>query len=162
MHCSKGLFIHTFMYKSKATKINNECLCFNYSSFLFIIFFLVLILAQESPRLVFVKSAGLGDTVTLHCEVKRTDINYLYWFKQSPGYFSEIVASIVFESITVKPHFDLRFTVAEGASDCNLIIRNVTKGDEANYFCRQYTLDSWVNCTFLSVKGKMNPFQCLH
>ena len=112
--------------------------------------------------MVFVKSAGLGDTVTLHCEVKRTESIQLYWFKQSPGYFPEMVASIVFESITVKPPFDLRFTVAEGASERNLIIRNVTKGDEANYFCQLYTHESWVNCTFLSVKGKMNPFQCLH
>ncbi|XP_030225056.1 uncharacterized protein LOC115552844 [Gadus morhua] len=113
----------------------------------------LLIQSQEEPRLIFVKSAGLGDNVTLLCEAKDTNINYLYWYKQSPGYFPQMVASRSYGSITMKPHFDLRFTMEEGASDFNLIIQNVTKGDdEANYFCRQYSLDSWNNCTFLSVK----------
>uniref|UniRef100_A0A8C5CLB4 Ig-like domain-containing protein n=2 Tax=Gadus morhua TaxID=8049 RepID=A0A8C5CLB4_GADMO len=112
----------------------------------------LLIQSQEEPRLIFVKSAGLGDNVTLHCEAKDKNVYYLYWYKQSPGYFPQMVASKSYGSITMKPHFDLRFTMEEGASDFNLIIQNVTKGDEANYFCRQYSLDSWDNCTFLSVK----------
>ena len=120
----------------------------------------MLIQSQEEPRLIFVKSAGLGDNVTLHCEAKK--VNSIYWYKQSPGYFPQMVVSKSYGSITMKPHFDLRFTMEEGASEFNLIIQNVTKGDEANYFCRQCLLDSWDNCTFLSVKGRLNPFQCLN
>ncbi|CAL8272570.1 unnamed protein product [Boreogadus saida] len=112
----------------------------------------LLIQSQEEPRLIFVKSAGLGDNVTLLCEAKDKNINYLYWYKQSPGYFPQMVASKSYGSITMKPHFNLTFTMEEGASDFNLIIQNVTKGDEANYFCQQFSLDSWDNCTFLSVK----------
>ncbi|XP_030223611.1 uncharacterized protein LOC115552043 [Gadus morhua] len=63
-----------------------------------------------------------------------------------------MVASKSYGSITMKPQFDLRFTMEEGASDFNLILQNVTKGDEAYYFCSQSSLYSWDNCTFLSVK----------
>ena len=122
----------------------------------------MLIQAQESPRLVSMESAGLGDTVTLHCEAKDKNVNYLYWYKQSPGYFPQMVASKSYGSITMKPHFDLRFTMEEGASDFNLILQYVTEGDEAYYFCSQSSLYSWDNCTFLSVKGRLNNFQCLY
>ena len=133
----------------------------------FFLLILGMLLAQESPRLVFVKSAGLGDTVTLHCEDKMESMEtngkgskQFYWYKQSPGYFPEMVASIEYKTITVETHLKLRFTVEEGAYDLNLTIRNVTKGDEANYFCQKYRSQKWNNWTFLSVKGMINPFCC--
>ena len=113
----------------------------NDSLILFIIFCSGLIQAQESPALVFVESAGLGDTVTLHCDSENTVSNYLYWYKQSPGHLHEIVASKLFDSISLKAFFDLTLTEEEGALVFNLIIQNVTKGDEANYFCQQYLYD---------------------
>ncbi|CAL8307636.1 unnamed protein product [Arctogadus glacialis] len=111
-----------------------------------------LIQAKESPTLVFVESAGLGDTVTLHCESKNTVSSYLYWYKQSPGFFPEMVASKIVESITSKPHINLASTEGEGVCVFHLIIQNVTKGDEANYLCQIYSRDKWNNVTFLSVK----------
>uniref|UniRef100_A0A8C5FIB8 Uncharacterized LOC115552295 n=1 Tax=Gadus morhua TaxID=8049 RepID=A0A8C5FIB8_GADMO len=111
-----------------------------------------LIQAKESPPLVFVESAGLGDTVTLHCECGDTDSNYLYWYKQSPGCLPEMVASKLFESITLKPQINLTLTEGEVVCVFHLIIQNVTKGDEANYFCQPYSRDKWNNFTFLSVK----------
>ena len=110
--------------------------------------------------MVFVKSAGLGDNVSLHCEAEDVDKNYLYWYKQSLGYFPEMVASKVFGSNTVMPHFNLKFKLEVGASDFNLIIQNITKDDEANYFCQQYSRYKWNNFTFLSVKGKINYCHC--
>ncbi|XP_030224095.1 uncharacterized protein LOC115552295 isoform X1 [Gadus morhua] len=112
-----------------------------------------LIQAQESPTLVFVESAGLGDTVTLHCESGNTVSSYLYWYKQSPGFFPEMVALKMFESITSKPLINLTLTEGEeGVCVFHLTIQNVTKGDEANYFCQTYSRDKWNNVTFLSVK----------
>uniref|UniRef100_A0A8C5CDG7 Uncharacterized LOC115552295 n=1 Tax=Gadus morhua TaxID=8049 RepID=A0A8C5CDG7_GADMO len=112
-----------------------------------------LIQAQESPTLVFVESAGLGDTVTLHCESGNTVSSYLYWYKQSPGFFPEMVALKMFESITSEPHINLTLTEGEeGVCVFHLTIQNVTKGDEANYFCQIYSRDKWNNVTFLSVK----------
>ena len=129
-----------------------------HNSYLFII--LVLIQAQKSPLLVSVESAGLGDTVTLHCEAEKMDVSNLYWYKQSPGCFPEMVASKVYDLVVTKPHLNLTLTKEEGATVFNLIIQNVTKGDEANYFCQQYSRASWNNCTFLSIKGKINCFHC--
>ena len=111
--------------------------------------------------MIFVKSARLGDNVTLHCEAEGGQ-DYLYWYKQSPGYFPEMVASKMFGPITMKPNFDIRFTVEEGATVFNLIIQNITKGDEGNYFCQQYSRDKWNNFTFLSVNGRLNNCQCLY
>ena len=68
-----------------------------------------------------------------------------------------MVASKVFQVATMKPHINLTLTEVEGACVFNLIIQNVTKGDEANYFCQQYTRAYWNNGTFLSIKGKINP-----
>uniref|UniRef100_A0A8C5C2R9 Uncharacterized LOC115552295 n=1 Tax=Gadus morhua TaxID=8049 RepID=A0A8C5C2R9_GADMO len=112
-----------------------------------------LIQAKESPPLVFVVSAGLGDTVTLHCESENEVCSTLYWYKQSPGCFPEMVASKLYESITLKPHINLTLTEGEdGVCVFHLIIPNVTKGDEANYFCQSYSRLKWNNFTFLSVK----------
>ena len=87
------------------------------------------------------------------------DSDYLYWYRQSPGSFPEMVASNLFQTITLKqPHFTLTLTEGVGSVIFNLLIRNVTKGDEANYFCQQYSRDEWNNFTFLSVKGKINLF----
>ncbi|CAL8272601.1 unnamed protein product [Boreogadus saida] len=97
-----------------------------------------LIQAKESPPLVFVESAGLGDTVTLHCESKDTVSSYLYWYKQSPGFFPEMVASKMFESITSKPHISLTLTEGEeGVCVFHLIIQNVTKDPNDQRFVSQ-------------------------
>uniref|UniRef100_A0A8C5FSZ6 Uncharacterized LOC115552295 n=2 Tax=Gadus morhua TaxID=8049 RepID=A0A8C5FSZ6_GADMO len=118
----------------------------------------LLIQAQESPRLVSMESAGLGDTVTLHCEAQQMDCSNLYWYKQCLGCYPEMVASKVFQVATMKPHINLTLTEVEGACVFNLIIQNVTKGDEANYFCQQYTRAYWNNGTFLSIKDDNHRF----
>ena len=119
---------------------------------------LVPIQTQEVPRLMTVKTAKPGDTVTLHCAAKKNDDKF-HWYKQAPGYIPLTVAARVQDSITIYPPFNLTFIV-EGVSDFSLRISNVTKRDEANYFCRQRFFDSWINGTFLSVNGKLSCFQC--
>ena len=110
---------------------------------------------QEVPRLITVKTAELGDAVTLHCAALPDDKERLYWYKQSLGYVPQTVAAKTYVKMTLNPPFRLRFTVG---LDFNLIIRNVTKGDEGNYFCQQGVLNSWNKGTFLSVKGRIYPF----
>ena len=119
--------------------------------------FLVLIQTQDSPCLVSVNTAEVGDTVTLHCAVSQDCTDGLIWHKQSPGYIPQIVATKVYALITIHPPFNSRFMAEEAFSDFTLTIRNVTKGDEANYFCQKQYSNNWNNGTFLSVKGKMSP-----
>ncbi|CAL8307246.1 unnamed protein product [Arctogadus glacialis] len=104
---------------------------------------------QEIPRWITVNTAELGDTVSLDCAALPDDSVRIYWYKQSLGYVPQTVAAKTYEKMTFNPPFHLRFTVG---SDFNLTIRNVTKGDEANYFCQQGVLNSWNKGTFLSVK----------
>ncbi|KAK0147686.1 Immunoglobulin kappa variable 1-27 [Merluccius polli] len=113
---------------------------------------LVLIQTQDSPCLVSVNTAEVGDTVTLHCAVSQDSTDGLLWHKQSPGYIPQIVAAKVYALITIHPPFNSRFMAEEAVSDFTLTIRNVTKGDEANYFCQKQYSNNWNNGTFLSVK----------
>ena len=115
--------------------------------------------SQDIPRSVSEIKAELGDKVTLHCRgMNEGDMtgDKIELFKQSHGYVPQTVARSVFGKITIYPPFNSTFTVEEGIYDYNLIIQSVTKGDEANYFCRQPFSDSWTNGIFLSVKGKMS------
>ncbi|KAK0147675.1 Immunoglobulin kappa variable 1-12 [Merluccius polli] len=123
------------------------------ASFMFVfLYFLVLIQTQEVPQLVFLKSAELGDTVTLHCEVFNGYQLVLYWYKQSLGRIPQMVAGKVFASKTIYPPFESRVEVGDGA-DFNLTISRINKDDEANYFCNQGSQYSsiWQNGTFLTV-----------
>ncbi|CAL8307261.1 unnamed protein product [Arctogadus glacialis] len=104
---------------------------------------------QEGPRRITLKTAELGDTVSLDCAALPDDREKLYWYKQSLGYVPQTVAAKTYGKRTFNPPFHLRFTVG---LDFNLTIRNVTKSDEANYFCQQGVFNSWNKGTFVSVK----------
>ena len=116
----------------------------------------MLIQTQEVPQLVFLKTANLGDTVTLHCDVLNVSIYISNWFKQSLGFIPQVVANRIYEKIHY-PSFNSRITVGEG-TDFNLIIRDINEEDEANYFCNQGThyKNIWKTGTFLAVKGNIS------
>ena len=125
-------------------------------SFLFVsLYFLVRIQTQEVPRLVFLKTAKPGDTVTLHCGALNESIFILNWFKQSLGFIPQVVANRVYEKMYY-PSLNSRITIGVG-TDFDLIIKDINKEDEANYFCNQGTQykNIWKNGTFLTVKGKI-------
>jgi len=124
-------------------------------------FFLVLIQSEDVPGLMSVTTAELGENVTLHCADLPATRDGLVWHRQSSGCIPQIVAAKVYTEITMHPPFDLRFTAGKVDSDFTLMIRNVTKGDEGNYFCQEEYSNNWIKGTFLSVKGKMSPFLCI-
>ncbi|XP_030224816.1 uncharacterized protein LOC115552672 isoform X4 [Gadus morhua] len=103
---------------------------------------------KEVPRIVSLKTARLGDKVTLHCGAEKENINIL-WYKQSIGYVPQKVALIVGEYSEIFPPFNSSFTAAEPDMDLN--IRSVSKEDEANYFCQEHYSKNWSGL-FLSVK----------
>uniref|UniRef100_A0A8C5BEL3 Ig-like domain-containing protein n=1 Tax=Gadus morhua TaxID=8049 RepID=A0A8C5BEL3_GADMO len=116
--------------------------------------FSAMIDTKEIPRIVSLKTARIGDTVTLHCGAREENRTSLLWYKQSIGYVPQKVASIV-SSRHVKffPPFDSSFTVKE--PDIDLNIKSVSKEDEAHYFCQNYYSNDWSGF-FLSVKGKLS------
>ncbi|XP_044061695.1 uncharacterized protein LOC122880523 isoform X3 [Siniperca chuatsi] len=113
-----------------------------------------LIQTAEVPHQLSLTVFELGDNFTFHCPVSETESKYLYWHKQSLGYMVQMIAAVVFGKITLSEQFkDSRFTVTKGDTQYFLTIRNVSKEDEATYFCQNGTayLQSFVKGIFLAV-----------
>uniref|UniRef100_A0A4W6FCS0 Ig-like domain-containing protein n=1 Tax=Lates calcarifer TaxID=8187 RepID=A0A4W6FCS0_LATCA len=97
----------------------------------------------------------LGENVTLHCPVAEKD-DRSYWYKLSLGHMAQTVAAVIFEKITITEQFkDPRFTVTKKEAQSLLTIRNVSKEDEATYFCQTGTTFSLTSGsgTFLAQKS---------
>uniref|UniRef100_A0A667WCC1 Ig-like domain-containing protein n=1 Tax=Myripristis murdjan TaxID=586833 RepID=A0A667WCC1_9TELE len=105
----------------------------------------------ETPSLISLTVAQLGDNVTLPCLHSKEKLDMFWWFKQSLGRMVQPVAVMSLDKVTLHGEFNNpRFMV--GASHY-LSIRNVRKEDEATYFCQggtTYQLDV-LNGTFLHV-----------
>uniref|UniRef100_A0A3Q4HM67 Ig-like domain-containing protein n=1 Tax=Neolamprologus brichardi TaxID=32507 RepID=A0A3Q4HM67_NEOBR len=81
-----------------------------------------------------------GDNVTLVCNVSGMEMKYFYWHKQPLGHMVQNVAKVIHGQSTISEEFkDSRFTVIKNASQYFLTIRNVSKEDEATYFCHTGT-----------------------
>ncbi|XP_068588178.1 immunoglobulin kappa light chain-like [Cebidichthys violaceus] len=113
-----------------------------------------LIQAAEVPHQLSLTLVELGGNVTLQCPVSGEDSTFFYWYKQPLGYMVQHVASVLVGRVTVSEEFNnLRFNVTERNA---LTIRNISKEDEATYFCligSRYS-HSFVNGTFLVVKDR--------
>ena len=123
---------------------------------LFLSIFSAMIETKEVPPIVSLKTAILGDNVTLHCGAEEKTRNIL-WYKQSIGYVPQKIVLIVGDYGEIIPPFDSIFTAAK--PDMDLIIRSVSKEDEANYFCQDHYSKNWSGL-FLSVKGKISCSTC--
>ncbi|XP_030595543.1 uncharacterized protein LOC115787110 [Archocentrus centrarchus] len=79
----------------------------------------------------------VGGNVTLQCSVTEKEGKFVHWFKQTPGYMVQTVATGSYTKQKLSEPFNNdRFTVSEGQSQYFLTIRNVHKEDEASYFCQ--------------------------
>uniref|UniRef100_A0A8C3A7A0 Ig-like domain-containing protein n=1 Tax=Cyclopterus lumpus TaxID=8103 RepID=A0A8C3A7A0_CYCLU len=114
-----------------------------------------LIQTAEVPQQVSLTLVELGGNVTLWCPVFRE--GYFYWYKQTLGHMIQTVARVTFTGQKLSLQLNnTRFKVTGGKTQYSLTIRNITKEDEATYFCLNGTAygQSFVNGTFLAVKGK--------
>uniref|UniRef100_A0A8C2WQW8 Ig-like domain-containing protein n=1 Tax=Cyclopterus lumpus TaxID=8103 RepID=A0A8C2WQW8_CYCLU len=114
-----------------------------------------LIQTAEVPQQVSLTLVELGGNVTLWCPVFRE--GYFYWYKQTLGHMIQTVATVTFTGQKLSLQLNnTRFKVTGGKTQYSLTIRNITKEDEATYFCLIGTAygQSFVNVTFLAVKGK--------
>uniref|UniRef100_A0A8C3A8U2 Novel immune-type receptor 13 n=1 Tax=Cyclopterus lumpus TaxID=8103 RepID=A0A8C3A8U2_CYCLU len=112
-----------------------------------------LIQTAEVPQQVSLTLVELGGNVTLWCPVFRE--GYFYWYKQTLGHMIQTVARVTFTGQKLSLQLNnTRFKVTGGKTRYSLTIRNITKEDEATYFCFIGTAygQSFVNVTFLAVK----------
>uniref|UniRef100_A0AAZ1X8A5 Ig-like domain-containing protein n=1 Tax=Oreochromis aureus TaxID=47969 RepID=A0AAZ1X8A5_OREAU len=110
---------------------------------------------SEVPQLISLTVVDLGDNVTFGCEVSEKVFKAFNWYKQSLGHLPQHLASVVFNQINLFDELkDSRFTVNKEASQFIFTIRNVSKEDEATYFCQTQTTYSQMfsSGTFLAVK----------
>ncbi|XP_062282214.1 novel immune-type receptor 13, partial [Scomber scombrus] len=116
---------------------------------------LALIQTTEIPQQISLTVAELGDNLTLTCPIFEEEAGLFYWYKQSFGYMFQTIAMGSFGKIPLKTPFnDSRFNVTKGNTHYFLNIRNVSKEDEATYFCQAgsaYVMN-FINGTHLAVK----------
>uniref|UniRef100_UPI0037E71A8C uncharacterized protein n=1 Tax=Semicossyphus pulcher TaxID=241346 RepID=UPI0037E71A8C len=100
-----------------------------------------------------------GDSLTLPCSFTGDEAGLLNWYRLKFGYMVETVAAGSFDKISLEEQFeDSRFTITKVDTLYFLNIRNVSKEDEATYFCQAgtpYTMKV-INSTLLAVNGHKN------
>ncbi|XP_074505727.1 immunoglobulin kappa light chain-like [Sebastes fasciatus] len=99
----------------------------------------------------------VGVNVTLHCPVSKKDGHFFYWYKQPLGFMIQTVVTGTFTQPKLDTQFNNQhFKVTAGKNQYNLTITNVSKEDEATYFCHTGTAysQSFVNGIYLAVNDR--------
>ncbi|XP_037636192.1 uncharacterized protein LOC119494405 isoform X2 [Sebastes umbrosus] len=126
---------------------------------LFLLSTVSLILTEEVPQQISLTVLELGDNFTLTCTFVQNEAGIFYWYKLKPGYMVQTVAAGTFNTVTLTGQFvNSRFTITNVNSEYILNIRNVSKDDEATYFCQAgsaYKM-GFVNGTLLAVNDHKN------
>lgn len=113
----------------------------------------------EIPQQIVLTVVEVGGNVTLHCPVLEKDGKFFQWYKQPLGYMVQTIATGSFKLHRLSKYFDNnRFNITECTDRYALTIRNITKEDEATYFCQNGTayLQSFAAGFYLVVKGKFS------
>ncbi|XP_042349199.1 uncharacterized protein LOC121948028 [Plectropomus leopardus] len=108
----------------------------------------------EVPHYISLIEVELGGNVTLQCPVSEREDRLFHWYKQSLGRMVQTVATGIFTQQKLSAEFtNPRFNVTEGKAQYFLIITNISKEDEATYFCQKGTAysQSFVSGVFLAV-----------
>ncbi|XP_029020600.1 uncharacterized protein LOC114864111 isoform X2 [Betta splendens] len=112
---------------------------------------------QDVPEQMLLVVAESGQNLTLTCTVTDTEFGMFYWYKLNFGFMVQTVASGTFNTASLQGQFDnSRFTFSKSDAQFFLHIRNVSKADEATYFCQagtSYTM-RMLNGTLLAVNDK--------
>uniref|UniRef100_A0A3P9PGD4 Ig-like domain-containing protein n=1 Tax=Poecilia reticulata TaxID=8081 RepID=A0A3P9PGD4_POERE len=103
--------------------------------------------------------AELGQTVNLTCNTSGSDNGLFFWYKMTYGHMAQTVVSGTFSDLKPDKNFPKsRFQIGNVGDIKWLIIRNVSKEDEATYLCQTgaaYNL-AFVNGTNLIVNDSQN------
>uniref|UniRef100_A0A3B3Y6Q5 Ig-like domain-containing protein n=1 Tax=Poecilia mexicana TaxID=48701 RepID=A0A3B3Y6Q5_9TELE len=81
--------------------------------------------------------AELGQTVNLTCDTSGHDNGLFFWYKMNYGHMAQTVVSGTFSELKLDKNFpNPRFQIENVGNIKSLIIRNVSKEDEATYLCQ--------------------------
>ncbi|XP_034453167.1 uncharacterized protein LOC117768862 isoform X2 [Hippoglossus hippoglossus] len=110
---------------------------------------------QQIPLIV----ANLGDNINLTCSVSGKEAWLFFWYKLNFGYMVQTLAKGASPDTKLQGQFDSpRFTVKTVGDLYILTIRNISKDDEATYFCQagEAYIFTFINGTILAVKDHKN------
>uniref|UniRef100_A0A8C6UEM1 Ig-like domain-containing protein n=1 Tax=Neogobius melanostomus TaxID=47308 RepID=A0A8C6UEM1_9GOBI len=97
-----------------------------------------------------------GDNVTIKCSGSYDIKERMKWFRQTPGHTMQFIAEVYDKEVISDSLKDksFSFTIIDNLYVIN--IRNVTKEDEAIYYCqmRGDYAQGFISSTFLIVNGK--------
>ncbi|XP_008419156.2 uncharacterized protein LOC103471753 [Poecilia reticulata] len=112
-----------------------------------------LIHTVEDSHLISLTLVDIGDSITFDCSTSEKELKFLYWYKQSLGHMVEIVASVILGQQTISDKYKGSHFVTIKGSRYDLTIINISKEDEATYFCHIGTTYSqkFISGTFLAV-----------
>uniref|UniRef100_A0A8D0DCT5 Ig-like domain-containing protein n=1 Tax=Sander lucioperca TaxID=283035 RepID=A0A8D0DCT5_SANLU len=115
-----------------------------------------LIQTAEVPHQISLTVVEVGRNVTLECPVSETEGRFFYWYKQPLGYVVQRIVTKIFGKLTFSKQFNnSRFTATKRDAQYFLTITNISKEDEATYFCHYGEIYSEsFNGIFLAVNGK--------
>ncbi|PWA18623.1 hypothetical protein CCH79_00005751, partial [Gambusia affinis] len=90
----------------------------------------------QIPDKIPLTEAELGQTVNLTCNITGLDNGLFYWYKINSGHKVQTVAGGRFDKVKLDQHFlNSRFESRKVEDTYCLIIKNVSKEDEATYLC---------------------------
>ncbi|KAM3613440.1 uncharacterized protein V6R79_026069 [Siganus canaliculatus] len=118
---------------------------------------LSLIHTMDIPLQMPLTVAELGDDLTLTCSVSRYEAGLFYWYKMKAGHMIQTVAQGSVYKISLQGDFkNPRFAVTTTDSLHHLSIQNISKLDEATYFCLSGPAYKMIftNATLLVVNGR--------
>ncbi|KAM3612306.1 uncharacterized protein V6R79_006528 [Siganus canaliculatus] len=120
---------------------------------------LSLIHTMDIPLQMPLTVAELGDNLTLTCPVSGDKTGLFYWYKMKAGHMIQTVAQGSVYKISLQGNFDNpKFAFTTKDSLHHLSIQNISKQDEAAYFCQSgaaYVI-TFTNATLLVVNGRKN------
>ncbi|XP_078101738.1 immunoglobulin kappa light chain-like, partial [Sander vitreus] len=111
----------------------------------------------EIPHQISLTVVEVGRNVTLECPVSETRSKFFYWYKQPLGYTIQHVVAEIIGKLTISKHFNnSRFTATKRDAQYFLTITNISKEDEATYFCHYGATysESFVHGIFLAVNDR--------
>uniref|UniRef100_A0A3P9PGB1 Ig-like domain-containing protein n=1 Tax=Poecilia reticulata TaxID=8081 RepID=A0A3P9PGB1_POERE len=111
------------------------------------------------PEKIPLTEAEIGQTVILTCNVPGFDNGLFFWYKINYGHMVQTVAGGRFDKVEPDQHFpNSSFQIKKVEDTHFLTIKNVSKEDEATYFCQAgsaYKM-TFVNGTNLVVNDSQN------
>ncbi|XP_054453681.1 uncharacterized protein LOC129090168 [Anoplopoma fimbria] len=115
---------------------------------------LSLVQTSEVPQQVSWTVLELGDNFTLSCPFLENGAGLFFWYKLKFGHMVQTVAEGTYNKLKLQEQFDnSRFKVPIVNDQYVLDIRNVSKEDEATYFCQAGSAYGmkFINATLLAV-----------